>query len=146
MPNEIPYSAIWLAIAVILGIIEASTFNLMTIWFAAGALFAMIAALIGIPVYYQVVVFIVISGLLLYFTKPFIKKFLKIKPERTNADRVIGETGVVIEKINSRNGTGKVKVGGQIWSARSPDEAEIAVDEIVRIQDISGVKLIVKKA
>ncbi len=146
MLNNIPHPVLWLVIAVVLGIIEALTLSLMTIWFAIGALFAIIAAMFGIPFFYQVVVFIVTSSVLLYFTKPIIKKFLKVKNVKTNADKVVGEKGVVIEKIDSGNGTGQVKVGGQVWSAKSIDGQAIAVDEMIEVQEISGVKLIVKRS
>lgn len=142
---SVPNSVWWLIIAVILGIIEASTLGLVTIWFAIGALFAMIASLIGIPFFYQVIVFIIVSTLLLYFTKPIIKNFLKVKTVKTNADKAIGEKGIVIEKIDTINSTGQVKVRGQVWTARSSDGQDIDVDEIIEVQEISGVKLIVKR-
>ena len=96
MLNEIPLSFLWLILAVILIIIEASTQNLITIWFAIGALFAVFAALIKIPLYFQLVVFVIVSAILLYFTKPIVNRFLKVKKERTNADKIIGEKGIVI--------------------------------------------------
>lgn len=139
------HSVMWLIIAVILGIIEASTLSLVTIWFAIGALFAMIAALIGIPLKYQIVIFIITSGVLLYFTKPIVKNILKVRVKRTNADMAIGEKGIVIEKIDPRNSTGQVKVRGQVWSARSIDEQYIAEDEMIEVEEISGVKLVVKR-
>jgi len=144
MLNEIPLSFLWLILAVILIIIEASTQNLITIWFAIGALFAVFAALIKIPLYFQLVVFVIVSAILLYFTKPIVNRFLKVKKERTNADKIIGEKGIVIEKIDPLKSTGQVKVGGLIWTARSEDGTQIDVDEVVEVKEISGVKIIVK--
>lgn len=141
----ISYAVLWLILFVVLIIIEASSLNLITIWFAIGALLAMLAALLGVPVYFQVVIFIISSALMLAFTKPIVQNVLKVKKERTNADKIIGEKGIVIEKIDPINGTGQVKVGGQMWAARSIDDIEIEINEMVEIQEISGVKLFVKK-
>lgn len=145
MFSEIPYSVFWLVIAVVLGIIEAATLGLVTIWFAIGALFAMVFAMVGLPLSVQLIVFIISSSILLYFTKPILKKYLKVKLQKTNADRAVGEIGIVIEEIDPVLGKGQVKVRGQIWSARTVDNQGIAVDEKVEVQEISGVKLIVKK-
>lgn len=141
----ISHAVIWLAAAIVLGIVEALTLGLVTLWFAVGALFALFAALAGLSFMVQVIVFIVSSGVLLYFTRPIARNYLKLKSERTNADRVLGETGIIIEKINVENGTGQVKVLGQVWSARSFDNQDIPVDTKVEIKEISGVKLIVKR-
>lgn len=145
MFNEIPHSVIWLVISVILGVIEAATLALVTIWFAIGALFAMIFAMLGFPLSVQVIAFIISSSLLLYFTKPILKKYLKVNTVKTNADRVIGEVGVVIESIDPVLGKGQVKVRGRIWSARSADNQPLLENTKVEIQEIAGVKLIVKK-
>jgi membrane protein implicated in regulation of membrane protease activity len=136
---------LWLIIAIVLGIIEAVTLGVVTIWFAIGALLALIGAAIGFSLQYQIVIFLLSSGILLYYTRPIIKKYLKVGTVRTNADRLIGEKGVVTERIDVANGRGQVKVLGQIWSARSSDNQEIPEGERVEILDISGVKLVVKK-
>jgi membrane protein implicated in regulation of membrane protease activity len=145
MFSEISYSVIWLVIAVVLGIIEAATLGLVTIWFTIGALFAMVFAMVGLPLPVQLIAFIISSSILLYFTKPILKKYLNVKLQKTNADRAIGEIGIVIEEIDPILGKGQVKVRGQIWSARTVENQGIAVDEKVEVQEISGVKLIVKK-
>lgn len=141
----ISYTYLWLALAVVLAVVEAATLGIATIWFAAGALLAMVAAAIGLPLYVQCAVFFVASALLLYYTRPIMKKYLKIGRERTNADRMIGETGIVIETLDAIQGKGQVKVLGQVWSARSSDQEAIEVGEKVKVLDISGVRLIVKK-
>ncbi|MBZ4647500.1 MAG: hypothetical protein PWR27_2424 [Petroclostridium sp.] len=141
----ISHVMLWLIIAIVLGIIEAVTLGVVTIWFAIGALLALIGAAIGFSLQYQIVIFLLSSGILLYYTRPIIKKYLKVGTVRTNADRLIGEKGVVTERIDVANGRGQVKVLGQIWSARSSDNQEIPEGERVEILDISGVKLVVKK-
>jgi membrane protein implicated in regulation of membrane protease activity len=145
MFSEISYSVIWLVIAVVLGIIEAATLGLVTIWFTIGALFAMVFAMVGLPLPVQLIAFIISSSILLYFTKPILKKYLKVKLQKTNADRAVGEIGIVIEEIDPVLGKGQVKVRGQIWSARTVGNQGIAVNEKVEVQEISGAKLIVKK-
>ena len=133
----------WTAIAVILFLIEIVTTNLITIWIAIGAVAASFAALGGIGVFWQWVIFIGLSAMLLIVTKQLLKKFVKKIP--TNADALIGKTAVVTEKIEPVLAKGQVKVGASVWSARSETGEVIAKDEVVRIITIEGVKLIVKK-
>ncbi|MBQ7951152.1 MAG: NfeD family protein [Clostridia bacterium] len=127
----------------VLIIIELSTYNLITIWLAVSAL------LTGIYAYFfpeQIVVhlflFLVFSIILLVLTKPIVKK-MKIATEKTNADRLLGMEGVVLEDINPVEGTGQVKVSGQIWSAKAKDQTSISKGENVIVKDIQGVKLVV---
>lgn len=135
----------WLIAAAILAIIEALTMGLSTIWFAGGALAAAIAAFIGAGVPVQIAVFVVVSGLLLYFTRPLVKKKLKVGDTKTNADALIGKTATVITDITAQS-PGQVKVGGMEWSAVSADAAEITSGETVTIQAIEGVKLVVSRS
>lgn len=135
----------WLIAAAILAIIEALTMGLSTIWFAGGALAAAIAAFIGAGVPVQIAVFVVVSGLLLYFTRPLVKKKLKVGDTKTNADALIGKTATVITDITAQS-PGQVKVGGMEWSAVSADAAEITSGETVIIQAIEGVKLVVSRS
>jgi len=142
----IPYAYWWLILAVIFGLIEIVTFNMVTVWFAVGAVLAMLSAMFGIDLLYQFIIFIIASGALLYFTKQIVKNLLKCKTVHTNADSLVGDKGRVIEKINNSLGTGQVKIRGQVWTARSTDNENIDVDETVRVEYISGVKLIVNRA
>lgn len=135
---------IWLGIAIILFIVEAITINLFTIWFAIGALGAMVTALLGGNLVVQIIVFLVISIILLIFTRPFVKKFVNKTP--TNADRVVGRRIMVIQTIDNLKATGQVKIDGNVWTARSVDDSVIPTGETVEVLQISGVKLIVKKA
>lgn len=126
------------------GIIEAATLGLTTIWFAAGALIAMISAMLNLPLIGQVIVFLISSAVLLYFTRPLVKEYLKIGSTKTNVNSIIGEVGIVTEKILPFN-TGQVKVSGQIWTARSNNNEELDENTRVEIIKVEGVKLIVKK-
>ncbi len=141
---EIPYSIIWIIVAVIFGLIEAFTLGLTTIWFALGALVAMLSALLHFQLIYQILIFLVASAVLVYYTRPIAKQHLKIGATKTNVSSLIGKIGVVTQRIVPFN-TGQVKVSGQIWTAKSLDNEEIVKDTKVEIIKIEGVKLIVKK-
>lgn len=138
--------AFWLILAVVLIVVEASTYSLISIWLALGALVAVIPALIWSDVIWlQFAVFIVVSAIALALTRKFVKKVLKYNPEPTNADQVVGKSAVVKEEIDNIHESGKVTVLGLDWTARSVDDSVITVGEIVTVKGINGVKLIVEK-
>ena len=134
---------IWLAVALVMLVIEALTVGLATIWFAAGALVALLAALLDFSIAVQIVLFLAVSICLLVFTRKIFVEKLKAGSEKTNVDALVGEKGVVISPIHPYE-VGQVKVGGQVWSAvgKNPDET-FAVDQLVKIKAIEGVKLVV---
>ncbi|MCM1285864.1 MAG: NfeD family protein [Acetobacter sp.] len=136
---------VWAAAIIIFGVFEAITAQLVSIWFVAGAIGGLIAAMLNAPIYLQVVVFIVITILALAITRPLVKKYIKPKMQRTNADRVISQIGIVAEEIDNINGKGEVRIDGKVWSARSADNNVIPLESKVQVLEISGVKLIVKK-
>lgn len=133
----------WLVVAVVLGIVEAFTAGLVTIWLVFGALVAWLAAILGLPFLAQLIVFLIVSYVLLITTRPILKKWLSREVVKTNADRLIGQIGYVTEKINRLEGVGQVKVAGQIWSAVPAAGNEIEPGTKVRIDEIVGVKLVV---
>lgn len=138
-------AAAWLAILVILLAVEAVTLGLTTIWFAGGALAAFILALLGEELLIQLICFCAVSVALLLFTRPLAVRWLNRGRTRTNAASLIGTSAVVTETIDNLKGTGQVQVRGQEWSARSPeDRIVISAGQMVVIQEIRGVKLIVK--
>jgi len=137
---------VWLGIAIVLGIIEAATMDLATIWFVFGSILAMVATTLGLNLYWQIAIFLVTSIVLLVFTRPLVVKKLQIGKNKTNADSLVGESCIVTEDINNVKAEGRVKVRSLSWSARSIDDAvTIKKGEEVIIQAIAGVKLIVKK-
>ena len=137
----------WLAAFVILIGIEAGTMALTTIWFAGGALAAFFAALFGLSVQVQLVLFLAVSFVLLIFTKPFVSRFVNRDTERTIADGLIGKKGKVTAQIDNAMSAGAVVVSGQEWTARSAkEETVIPVGETVVMREIRGVKLIVEPA
>ena len=134
----------WIIFAVILFIIEAATVSLVTIWFAVGAIFAMIAALLGFSVYAQCAVCIAASVVLLIFTRPAAVRLIKKTP--TNIDSLIGKNAVVTTAIDNIEAVGEVKVGGKYWSARNAEnDTPIEKDAVVEICRVDGVKLMVKR-
>ena len=136
----------WLIAIALLLLIEFETSALTTIWFAGGALIALLCAVAGGPVWLQVVLFLAGSGLLLLLTRSMAVKMMHKGTVRTNADSLIGKEAVVIEKIDNLHSTGTVQVNGQEWTARSVNpEHVIEKDEIVMVRSIEGVKLIVGK-
>ena len=131
----------WLALFVILLIIEIITVGLTTIWFAGGSM----AALIGGPVWLQVILFLVVSFVLLFFTRPWAVKYLNPHKTRTNYEDAIGKTVRVTMKIDNIEETGTAVLNGQEWTARSNDDAvTIEANTTAEVVAISGVKLIVK--
>lgn len=137
---------LWLVLALVAGIAEAMTVTLVSVWFAAGAVCAAIASALGASTAFQWILFWVVSLVLLIITAPLCKKLKVQKKVPTNADRVIGQTGVVTEEIHMLNGTGEVKADGKRWSAKSVGGEIIPVGAVVRIEEISGVNLIVTEA
>lgn len=139
-------SIVWLVLMVLLFIIEAATAGLTVIWFALGALAALIAALFGAQIWLQVLWFLVVSIATLWFTRPLAIKYLNGRSVATNADRVVGMEGVVCEDIDNLAGTGAVKLDGKEWTARSDSGANIPSGSVVKVRRIEGVKLIVDAA
>lgn len=136
----------WLALFVVLLIAEILTMGLTTIWFAGGALVALILAFIdfGLPV--QIIAFLLVSIALLVLTRPIAIKFFNQERQKTNAEALIGQKAIVLEKVDVLHGTGRVEVDRQEWSAKSDEVGDvIEVGEVVVIEGIQGVKLIVKK-
>ena len=143
MNVQISMTVVWLICMVVLAVLEAVTTQLVSIWFAFGALIAMISSLLHAPVWLQAVLFVIVSALSLVLTRPLVRKMTNNKQVHTNADRVLGREGVVIRDIRTADASGQVKVDGQVWSARSLDDSEIASGTQIVVQRIEGVKLIV---
>lgn len=136
---------IWLALTAVLLIIEIVTLGLTTIWFAAGALLAFFAALLGMNQGIQIGVFVVVSVVLLFFTRPLAVKYLNTKTIKTNTEALVGKTARVIVDINNLKSQGQVVINGLEWTARSSDDTVVfKIGDAVTIVGIEGVKLIVE--
>ena len=141
-----PFVLVWfIAVVVFLGV-EISTVTLTSIWFAAGALAAMLVAMFGGNLIIQVIAFLIVAFGLLFATKPWSKKFLETKKVSTNADRAIGQTVRVLERVSNLDQTGRAIVHGMEWTVRTEDDNIIIEQgELVRVVRITGVKLIVER-
>lgn len=137
-------SVFWLIAVVVLLVVEAVVPGLVSIWFALGALAALISALFHAPIWLQVVWFVVVSILALILTRPLVKKYVNGRTTPTNADMVIGKDAVVTEEIDNLHARGAVLLDGKTWTARTENENQhAAIGESVRVLRIEGVKLIV---
>lgn len=136
----------WLGMMVVLCIIELATMGLTTIWFAAGALAACIVALIQGNIWIQTIVFLLVSILLLIFTRPVAVKYLNHSRIKTNIESLIGREAVVLQPIENLKIQGKVLMNGMEWTARTASNQDIIEkDTIVVVERVEGVKLIVKR-
>lgn len=135
---------VWLGVMIVLVVIELATMGLTTIWFAGGAAAAFVSALLGANVILQAAVFLVVSVLLLIFTRPFAARYINRGHVSTNVEAIPGKTAVVIEEISNLKGTGRVRLDGNEWMARTEDENQvIAKEKLVYVLRVSGAKLIV---
>ena len=134
---------VWLALMVFFLVVEAASVSLVSIWFAAGSLGALVASALNTPLWVQILVFLVLSGALLACLRPFAKKFIKPKITATNTDSVIGSAGFVTEDIDNLSARGQVKLGGMFWSARSTSGELIHKDTKITVDKIEGVKVFV---
>jgi membrane protein implicated in regulation of membrane protease activity len=139
-------SIVWLIIFALCIIVEILTLGLTTVWFAVGSLIAFFAALAGLNEWIQIIIFSVVSLLMLFFTKPVVKKYFNKDLLKTNVDSLVGLTAKVMERIDNVNATGSAVLKGQEWMARAENENEvIEAGTFVEVVSISGVKLIVAK-
>ena len=137
---------VWLAVMIILIVLEIITVGLTTIWFAGGALVAMFVSALGGGTILQIAVFLVVSFVLVIFTRPWAMKYIKTNHVKTNYEGIIGKVVRITQDVDNLNGTGCAVVNGQEWTVRATeDEKKIAAGTLVKVVNISGVKLIVEE-
>ncbi len=136
---------VWLVIAGVFFVAEAITIGFLLFWFGIGALLAMISSFFTDNLIIQTTIFVVSSTLLLFLTKPFLKKFSVRKEDETvtNAYSIINKTGIVTKDIDSISGLGQIKIGSEVWSAKSFDSSNIPKGTKITVVDIDGVKAVV---
>ena len=140
-------SIIWFALLLLFLVVEAACpIHLVSIWFAAGSLVAMVVSFFSGPVWLQILLFLVVSGALVVLLWPFTKKFLKPKLTKTNVDAIIGTQGLVTAAIDNTTAQGQVKLGAMEWSARSTSGEPIPVGTRIRVDSVEGVKVFVSPA
>ena len=136
----------WLMLLCIFVVVEIVTVSLTSIWFAGGALAAIVAALLNAPEFLQFLVFFVVSVILILFTRPFAMKFVKPHNIKTNYEEVIGKEVQVTKSIDNRKAEGTVLCNGMEWSARSTDDdVTFQEGETVVVTEVRGVKLFVRR-
>ncbi len=136
---------VWLVLLLLFAGGEAATVGLTSIWFAAGALAALIAALLGGALWIQITLFLAVSLLCLAAVRPLAKRHLNNQVEHTNADRAIGQEALVTEDIDNIHGKGAVIIRGVTWTARSENGEHIPTGTMVKVQRIEGVKVFVER-
>ena len=134
---------IWFVLMVVCLVVEALTVSTVSLWFAAGALVALLVSLLHMQIWLQVVLFFVVSGVLLACLRPMVKRHFTPKLTRTNVDAVIGTKGVVTAEVDNVCAAGQVKLGGMTWTARSTDGRIIPAGTLVRVDRVEGVKAFV---
>ena len=140
------YMAIfWFVLMCVFLVMEANTVSLVSVWFAAGSLAALIVSLLSGQLWLQIFVFFVVSVVTLAALRPVLRKYFTPKLHKTNVDAVVGATGKVIEPIDNIQSIGRVKIGGMEWSARSSSGERIPEETIVLVDRVEGVKVFVSK-
>ena len=120
-----PYELLWMVLLIVFVLGELATIGLTCIWFAAGALAALVMAMAGVNPVVQFLVFLVVSILLLAATRPWARKYVNAKMQRTNADSLIGENIRISERVSNMDQTGMAVVHGQEWTVRTRNDNEI---------------------
>ena len=137
---------VWLAVAIVLLVVEIITLGLTTIWFAGGALVACVAAALQADFLVQMILFLVVSVMLLFFTRPVAMRYMNKDRTKTNSESLVGKEAVVLQEINNLKASGQVQLNGIEWTARAENmEDVIEKGAIVCIKKIEGVKLIVTR-
>ncbi len=134
---------LWLIVFVVALLVEANCICLLSIWFAVGALVALVAALLNWPIWLQVLLFTVVSVTLLASLRGVTRKYLKPKLHRTNLDSILGSQGYVTANIDNAAAQGSVKLGPMEWTARSTTGSTIPAGTLVQVDKIEGVKAFV---
>ena len=138
------YLIVWLVLLILFAVAEAATVGLTSVWFALGALGALICALAGGGIWLQIGIFIVLSLVSLLALRPLARKYLNSRVVPTNADRVIGQQARVTQDIDNIRGVGAVTIGGITWTARSEHDTPIPAGAMVQVLRIEGVKVMVE--
>lgn len=137
---------LWIVIMVALLVVEALTMNLTTIWLAIGALASVFITLAGAGGVAQFAVFVVVSAIMVFFTRPLVKKYVAGRYQKTNSDSLIGRTARIIEPVNNKLETGTAFLDGKEWTVRSESDSDIFNEgDLVIVREIEGVKLIVAR-
>lgn len=144
MENYMTY--LWILVIIVSLVVEAGTYALIAIWFVPSAAICIVLSMFDMNISAQVIVFFLLSLISIIIFRKYFQNIIKSKAVFTNADAVIGKTGIVTEDIDNINFKGQVKVGYQIWTAIASDSTRLKKGDTVKVLSIEGVKLIVEKA
>ncbi|MDY3972974.1 MAG: NfeD family protein [Clostridia bacterium] len=140
-----PNVIIWLIGIIVFVVLEAVTYQIVSIWFALGAVGGLIASLTGASFTVQMIVFIAVSVIFLICLRPVSRKLLKSKQEKTNVDSMLGKEVLITKEVDNLSGSGQGKVNGVVWTVKSADNSQIPENDIAVVEKVEGVKLIVKR-
>lgn len=139
-------AAVWLGLLIVFLVVEIATVGLTSIWLAGGALAALVLDAAGLNLWWQIGAFLVVSFLLLVFTRPFAVKYINSHHEKTNCEGIIGKVVRITETVDNLQNTGTAVVNGLEWTTRTENDKEILTPgDLAKVVNISGVKLIVKR-
>ena len=137
-------TVLWIALMIVFVAVEIATVGLTAIWFAGGALVALLAQLLGLNIYWQIIFFIAASAILMTVTRPWALKYFKPRLVKTNYETVVGETVCLTEAVDNIRGTGTAVYKGQEWTARAYENGKtFEAGTIVAVKEIRGVTLYV---
>lgn len=139
------YQVLWLVLLIAFAGIEGITAGLVSIWFCAGSLVALLSTWLGASLPVQIALFVLVSLITMALVRPMARKWMTPRLEKTNADRILDQEGVVVEEINNLRAQGQVKIGGVVWTARSATEGTLPVGTKICVERIEGVKAIVRR-
>lgn len=138
---------LWIALIIVFVAVEIATVGLTAIWFAGGALVALLVQLLGLNIYWQIIFFIVASAILMTVTRPWALKYFKPRLVKTNYETVVGETVCLTEAVDNIKGTGTAVYKGQEWTARAYENGKtFEAGTIVSVKEIRGVTLYVTES
>ena len=140
-----PNVIIWLIGIIVFVVLEAVTYQIVSIWFALGAVGGLIASLTGASFTVQMIVFIAVSVIFLICLRPVSRKLLKSKQEKTNVDSMLGKEVLITKEVDNLSGSGQGKVNGAVWTVKCADDSLIPENDIAVVEKVEGVKLIVKR-
>lgn len=141
---SITMTSIWLIIIIVTIIFEVITLNLVSIWFSLGAFVAYLLSMFHFSIIVQIIAFSIVSLITILITRPLAQRYLRGNIIPTNADRIIGNQGLVTKEITNDQ-KGEIKVLGVYWTAVGVDKETIPVNSHVKVISIEGVKALVKR-
>ena len=136
---------VWLISAIAFGVLELVTTSLVSIWFVLGSVAAMIASLFDVPIWFQIVIFIIVSAVSLFVTRPIATKYLNNRTVKTNLDSLVGRKTTARTDIDNLKLSGKADLDGTTWIVVSEDDSLISAGEEIEVVKVEGAKLIVRK-